>query len=44
LANPNRPIRADMTVELYLPNLDCGTKLDWQEWLVSLDRIARAVD
>jgi len=77
LANPNRPIREDMTMELgdctvevlltpghtatnlsvyvpsdsvlycgdclvngYMPNLDCGTKLDWQQWLVSLDRIA----
>jgi glyoxylase-like metal-dependent hydrolase (beta-lactamase superfamily II) len=76
LANPNRPIREDMTIELgdcavevlltpghtptnvsvyvpqdcvlfcgdclvngYLPNLDCGTPVDWQEWLVSLDRI-----
>ena len=77
LANPNRPIREDMTLELgdcavevlltpghtptnvsvyvpadgvlycgdclvngYMPNLDCGTRLDWQDWLVSLDRIA----
>ena len=76
LANPNRPIREDMTLELgecpvevlltaghtptnisvyvpadgvlfcgdclvngYIPNLDSGTKLDWQEWLISLDRI-----
>jgi glyoxylase-like metal-dependent hydrolase (beta-lactamase superfamily II) len=76
LANPNRPIRDDLALDLgdcpvevlltpghtptnvsvyvsndgvlycgdclvngYMPNLDCGTRLDWQEWLVSLDRI-----
>jgi glyoxylase-like metal-dependent hydrolase (beta-lactamase superfamily II) len=78
LANPSRPIREDVTLELgdcaveilltpghtptnvsvyvaqdgvlfcgdclvngYLPNLDCGKTVDWQEWLVSLDRIVR---
>ncbi len=25
----------------YLPNLDCGTGIDWQQWLGSLERIAR---
>ena len=78
LANPNRPITADMALDLgdctveviltpghtptnvsvyvpgdgvlfcgdclaneYLPNLDCGTRLDWRQWLGSLDRIDR---
>ena len=78
LANPNRRILEDMTLDLgncavealltpghtptnvsvyvpqdgvlfcgdclingYMPNLDCGTELDWRQWLVSLDRIAR---
>ena len=25
----------------YVPNLDCGTKPDWQRWLESLDRLSR---
>jgi Zn-dependent hydrolases, including glyoxylases len=77
LANPNKPIHQDMTMDLgdcaieilltpghtpanvsiyvpgdrvlfcgdclingYMPNLDCGARLEWQQWLVSLDRIA----
>jgi len=31
----------DCLVGGYLPNLDCGTLPDWQEWLLSLDRIAK---
>ncbi|MBZ5610286.1 MAG: MBL fold metallo-hydrolase [Acidobacteriia bacterium] len=30
----------DCLVNLYLPNLDSGTAIDWQQWLQSLDRIA----
>jgi glyoxylase-like metal-dependent hydrolase (beta-lactamase superfamily II) len=30
----------DCLVNGYLPNLDCGTNADWQDWLRSLDRIA----
>ena len=30
----------DCLVNGYLPNLDCGTNSDWQDWLRSLDRIA----
>jgi glyoxylase-like metal-dependent hydrolase (beta-lactamase superfamily II) len=29
----------DCLANEYLPNLDCGSKLDWQQWLVSLERI-----
>ena len=29
----------DCLVNGYLPNLDCGTIVDWQDWLRSLDRI-----
>jgi glyoxylase-like metal-dependent hydrolase (beta-lactamase superfamily II) len=31
----------DCLVNGYLPNLDCGGKSDWQQWLASLDRLAR---
>jgi glyoxylase-like metal-dependent hydrolase (beta-lactamase superfamily II) len=31
----------DCLVNGYLPNLDCGTKLEWRQWLGSLDRIAQ---
>jgi glyoxylase-like metal-dependent hydrolase (beta-lactamase superfamily II) len=30
----------DCLLNGYLPNLDCGTSGDWQNWLRSLDRIA----
>jgi glyoxylase-like metal-dependent hydrolase (beta-lactamase superfamily II) len=30
----------DCLVNGYMPNLDCGTISDWQDWLRSLDRIA----
>jgi glyoxylase-like metal-dependent hydrolase (beta-lactamase superfamily II) len=30
----------DCLVNGYMPNLDCGTSSDWQNWLRSLDRIA----
>src|SRR5260370_23007553 len=30
----------DCLINGYTPNLDCGTTVEWQQWLVSLDRIA----
>jgi glyoxylase-like metal-dependent hydrolase (beta-lactamase superfamily II) len=33
----------DCLVNGYLPNLDGGTKLEWRQWLGSLDRIAQLV-
>lgn len=31
----------DCLTNRYLPNLDCGTGIDWEQWLGSLERIAR---
>jgi glyoxylase-like metal-dependent hydrolase (beta-lactamase superfamily II) len=31
----------DCLINGYTPNLDCGKQLEWQQWLVSLGRLAR---